>query len=72
MYSGTMTKPPYWGTRIRAVRVPDELWDAAKATAAARAAAGVEGETVTAVITRALENYVRKHRRGLPWQEKEG
>lgn len=37
------------------VRVPDELWQAAK-----RAAAD-NGETVTDVIRRALERYVRAH-----------
>lgn len=38
---------------IRTVRVPDELWDAVK-----RAAADND-ETVTDVIIRALERYVR-------------
>lgn len=42
-------------TPSRAVRVPDELWEAAKRVAADR------GETVTAVIIRALERYVRQH-----------
>ena len=40
-------------TPIRSVRVPDELWDAVKRIAADR------GETVTDVILRALEVYVR-------------
>lgn len=39
----------------RHVRVPDELWEAAKRVAADR------GETMTAVIIRALERYVRAH-----------
>jgi hypothetical protein len=39
----------------RGVRVSDELWDAAKATAAE------QGEHVTDVIVRALEQYVRSH-----------
>jgi hypothetical protein len=39
----------------RGVRVSDELWDAAKATAAE------QGEHVTDVIVRALEHYVRSH-----------
>ncbi len=43
-----------WQTRARGVRVPDELWDAAKAKAAER------GETVTDVIVRALERYVKR------------
>jgi len=37
----------------RAVRVPDDLWHAAKARAAER------GETVTDVILRALRRYAR-------------
>ena len=40
-------------TAIRTVRVPDELWRAAIAKARA------EGTTVTAVLVRALERYVR-------------
>lgn len=40
------------GTPLRNVRVPDELWDAAKSAADAR------GETVSAVILRALQRYV--------------
>lgn len=40
---------------MRGVRVPDELWDAVKRIAADR------DETVTAVIIRALERYVRSH-----------
>lgn len=42
-------------TPLRAVRVPDELWEAAKRVAADR------DETVTDVIIRALERYVREH-----------
>ena len=41
-------------TPARGVRVPDELWSAAKAKAAER------GETVTDAIVRALERYVRR------------
>lgn len=37
------------------VRVPDELWRAAKRVACDR------GETLTGVIIRALERYVRAH-----------
>jgi len=36
------------------VRVPDELWEAARRVAADR------GETITDVIRRALEEYVRR------------
>lgn len=39
----------------RSVRVPDELWSAAKRVAADR------GETITDVIIRALVRYVRAH-----------
>jgi predicted DNA binding CopG/RHH family protein len=41
-------------TKIRGVRVPDPLWEAVKAKAADR------GETVTAVLIRALERYVKR------------
>jgi hypothetical protein len=41
-------------TPPRSVRVPDALWTAATAKAAE------QGETVTAVLVRALERYVRK------------
>jgi len=37
------------------VRVPDDLWQAAREAAAAR------GETVSAVIVRALEHYARSN-----------
>ena len=37
------------------MRVPDDLWQAAKRVAKDR------GETLTAVIVRALERYVRQH-----------
>jgi predicted transcriptional regulator len=40
---------------VRTVRVPDELWEAAKRVAADN------DETVTDVIIRALERYVRLH-----------
>lgn len=42
-------------TPHRTVRIPDELWQAAKRKAADR------GETVTAVIIRALTRYVRDY-----------
>lgn len=41
-------------TPPRSIRVPDELWQAAQAKAAAR------GETVTDVLIRALERYVKR------------
>ena len=42
-------------TPNRTVRVPDALWEAAQRVAADR------DETVTDVIIRALERYVREH-----------
>lgn len=48
-------RPP--GTRLRNVRVDDDLWNEAKAIAHAR------GETLSADVVRpALERYVKKHR----------
>lgn len=44
-------------TPTRTIRVSDELWEAVQ-----RAAAD-NGETVTDVIVRALQRYVREH----PW-----
>ena len=41
-------------TPPRSVRVPEDLWQAARARAAER------GETVTDAIVRALERYVRR------------
>lgn len=45
-------------TPQRTVRVPDDVWHEAKATADQR------GETLSEVIRQALERYIRKHRRG--------
>jgi len=41
-------------TPIRTVRVPDDVWQAAQERAAAK------GETVSAVIVRALKRYGKK------------
>ncbi len=41
-------------TPIRAVRIPDEVWQAALEKARA------EGTTVTAVVLAALQRYVRR------------
>ena len=41
-------------TPHRSIRVPDEVWDAAKRIARDR------GETVTDVVLRALRRYVRE------------
>lgn len=49
-----MPDQPRAGNPARAVRVEDELWHAAQARAAER------GETVSDVIRRALERYVRR------------
>lgn len=40
-------------TPLRAIRISDELWQAAQAKAAEK------GETVTDVLRRSLEKYVR-------------
>jgi hypothetical protein len=48
-----MPNQPRQGNEARAVRIEQKLWDAAKAKAAGR------GETVSDVIRRALERYVR-------------
>lgn len=45
---------PRYGERARTVRVPDDLWTAAKGKAAER------GETVSDVLRRALERYVKR------------
>lgn len=44
-------------TKIRAVRVPDELWEAAQAVAADK------GESVSDEIRRSLERYVKRNRK---------
>ena len=49
-----MSNQPRPGNPARAVRVEDALWHAAKARAAER------GESVSDVIRRALERYVRR------------
>jgi hypothetical protein len=51
------TVPNQPKTKIRAVRVPDELWDAAKAIADER------GESVSDEIRRGLERYVKRNRK---------
>jgi hypothetical protein len=42
-------------TTPRAIRIPDDLW------AAALAATGANGDTVSGIVRRALERYVRAH-----------
>ena len=48
-----MTAPTKPASRVRTVKVPDPLWEAAQTKAAA------SGDTVSAVIRRALARYVR-------------
>ncbi len=48
--------PPYRGERLRNVRVSDELWQEAMATAKEL------DETLAQVIRRALREYVMQHR----------
>lgn len=43
------------GTTLRAVRVADPLWSAARAVADSR------GESLSEVIRAALERYVKRH-----------
>lgn len=47
--------PNQEATPRRTVRIPDELWEAVKRKAAD------EGKTVTEVIVRALERYLRDY-----------
>lgn len=58
-----MSRPPYPGTRLHSLRIPDELWADALAITRARQ------ESVTEVVVRALEAYVARHRRQVPWQD---
>jgi Arc/MetJ-type ribon-helix-helix transcriptional regulator len=48
------TKPPYKGHRLHAVRVPDEIWEAAKTTANAR------DENLSEVVRDALVRYTER------------
>ena len=52
-----MARPATGATPIRNVRVPDPLWEAAKAEARE------EGRTITDVINTALHQYVTRRRR---------
>lgn len=45
---------PTKGTPVRTVRIPDELWDAARAKAEA------EGRKVGVVIVEALQRYITR------------
>ena len=57
MTPATLTSVPNQPkTPQRTVRVPDHIWHAAKAAADAR------GETLSDVIRRALEQYIKKRR----------
>jgi hypothetical protein len=52
-----MARPATGKTPLRNIRVPDDLWEAAKEEAAA------EGRTLTDVILRDLHRYVTRRRR---------
>jgi hypothetical protein len=52
-----MARPATGKTKLRNVRVPDELWDAAMKEAKA------EGRTLTDVIVSDLHRYVTRRRR---------
>ena len=43
------------GTTLRSVRIGDDLWSAAQTVAAHR------GETLSDVVRRSLERYVKRH-----------
>lgn len=55
-----MADKPYYGTRIRSVRVADDLWESAQRVAKDR------GESVTEVIVQALQRYVKRNDKGTP------
>ena len=57
-YTGGMARPATGKTPLRNIRVPDALWKAAKAKAAA------EGRTLTDVLVAYLHRYVNAPRRG--------
>lgn len=48
-----MPNQPKDGVRARAFRVPDDLWEVANAKAT------IDGETISAVLRRLLEDYVK-------------
>jgi predicted HicB family RNase H-like nuclease len=52
-----MANHPTYGEPRRSIRISDELWQAALATAAERK------ESVPDVVRRALERYVARHRK---------
>lgn len=52
-----MARPKTGETPIKNVRVPQELWDAAKEEAA------IEGRTITDVVNADLHRYVTRRRR---------
>lgn len=61
-----MANDPNYGEPRRSIRISDELWEAALATAAERRESGAKDESVPVVIRRALESYVRRHRKEQP------
>ncbi len=56
----TVPRPATGKTPVRNFRAPDELWDVATRIAAHR------GETMTDVLLKAVEAYVKRHRKELP------
>lgn len=52
-----MANDPNYGDPRRTIRISDDLWQAALATAADR------GETVPEVVRRALARYIARHQR---------
>jgi hypothetical protein len=54
---GRVARPKTGETPIKNVRVPQELWDAAKEEAA------IEGRTITDVVNADLHRYVTRRRR---------
>jgi predicted transcriptional regulator len=55
-----MADKPYYGTKIRSVRVADDLWADAQRVAKDR------DESVTEVIVQALQRYVKRNDKGTP------
>lgn len=57
MSRGPAVPPPYRGTRLRAVRISDEIWDPATATAKE------QGDNLSEVIRDSLVRYTERAER---------
>lgn len=68
MTPGPAVRPPYRGTRLRAVRIPDEIWDAATATA--KDLDDNLSEVIRDSLVRYTERAERRSRRSTTTQEK--